>query len=332
MKSLKILFFLVSCLFGQDNPKIYASLGDKLFDANTKFMQLQCNQPLSNLIDDYKIKSEHVRNQGFHVENSKEAKEYLLSLRTLENNYQQIIGNLKKKLINSMEKSDYKQFSALARSGLIDIFGTPSLKKQVIEFYQLHKHIETINYLEKLSSDIQLESASLVESQDQEQRKTTQGMKQVHRFVDQENIPIGGRGGLEITKNQTVAQSFTIQNSGQLIGMDLVDIRHHRCTPSKSLYVSLIDMNQDSLGPHSYYTRELHSNEITQTIHLNFGSYGPSVKSGEKYAIFLSSDAAPSGCTYAWGGGIETYNGGKTFINKRENIRDMKFRTYVLAE
>ena len=330
MKSLKILFFLVNCLFGQDNPKIYALLGDKLFDANSKFMQLQCNQPLSNLIHNYNINSEHIRNQGLHVENPKK---YLLSLRSLENDYKQIIANLKKKLIKSMENSDYKQFSILAKSGLTDIFGTPSLRKQVVEFYQLHKHIETINYLEKLSFDIrQLEAASLVKKQQQEQRKTTLQTQQVHRFIDQENIPIGGRGGLEITKNQTVAQSFTIQNSGQLIGMDLVDIRHHRCTPSKSLHVSLIDMDQDSLGPHSYYTREVHSDEITQTIHLNFGRYGPSVKSGEKYAIFLSSDASPGRCTYAWGGGIETYNGGKTFINEHENVRDMKFRTYILAE
>ena len=61
----------------------------------------------------------------------------------------------------------------------------------------------------------------------------------------------------------------------------------------------------------------------------NSVNYAPTVSNGDKYAIYLKTDAEPSGCTYAWGGGIETYDGGDTFINERKNIRDMKFRSYV---
>ena len=330
-----MLVLIISCLFGQNNPKVYSQLGDKLFDANRKFMLFQYNQPLSNKIQDYKIKSEHVRQKGFYIKNSKEAKEYLLSLRALENDYKQIIRELQKILVDSIRKSDYKQFSVLSRSGLEEIFETTSLKKRAAKFYQQNKHKGTIDYLEKLSYYSQIQkSANSVKPQHREKKQNiiASKNKKTGRFLDQENMPIGGSGGLEITKNQTVAQSFTIQNNGKLIGLDLVDIKHHRCTPSKSLYVSLVDMNKGSLGPHSYYTRELHSNEITQTVQLYFGSYGPPVKAGEEYAIFLSSDAQPSGCTYAWGGGFETYTGGQTFINGHKNVRDMKFRTYILAD
>ena len=147
--------------------------------------------------------------------------------------------------------------------------------------------------------------------------------------LDQENVPIGGSGGLEITRNQTVAQSFSISKPGKLSRVDVIDIRHHRCPPKESLYISLIDMSGDQLGQNTYYTREVYPHEVNGTISLEFGNYAPTVSKGDKYAIYLKTDAEPSGCTYAWGGGIETYDGGDTFINERKNIRDMKFRSYV---
>jgi hypothetical protein len=147
--------------------------------------------------------------------------------------------------------------------------------------------------------------------------------------LDQENVPIGDSGGLEITSNQTVAQSFTVSKSGKLSRVDIVDIRHHRCPPQKSLYVSLINMSGDALGQNTYYTREVHPHEVNGTISLEFGGYAPTVSKGDKYAIYLTTDAGPDGCTYAWGGGFDTYDGGDTFINGVKNLRDMKFRSYV---
>ena len=150
--------------------------------------------------------------------------------------------------------------------------------------------------------------------------------------LDQENVPIGDSGGLEITSNQTVAQSFTVSKSGKLSRVDIIDIRHHRCPPQKSLYISLINMSGDALGQNTYYTREVYPHEVNGTISLEFGSYAPTVSEGDRYAIYLKTDADPAGCTYAWGGGFETYDGGDTFINGVKNLRDMKFRTYVTAQ
>jgi hypothetical protein len=147
--------------------------------------------------------------------------------------------------------------------------------------------------------------------------------------LDQENVPNGDSGGLEITRNQTVAQSFTVSTSGKLSRVDIIDIRHHRCPPQESLYISLINMSGDALGQTTYYTREVYPHEVNGTISLEFGSYAPTVSKGDRYAIYLKSAAEPGGCTYAWGGGFETYDGGDAFINGVKNIRDMKFRTYV---
>lgn len=146
-------------------------------------------------------------------------------------------------------------------------------------------------------------------------------------FMDAENVPVGGSGGLEITNNQTVAQSFTTTHRGRLLAIDLIDLKIHRCLPKESLYVSLVNIENGQLGVYSFFTRELHPNEVTNTTRLYFGSYGPIVNPGEQYAVFLQTKA--NGCTYAWGGEYETYDGGETFINKIQNKRDMKFRSFI---
>lgn len=146
-------------------------------------------------------------------------------------------------------------------------------------------------------------------------------------FMDAENVPVGGSGGLEITNNQTVAQSFTTTHKGRLLAIDLIDLKIHRCLPKESLYVSLVNIQNGQLGAYSFFTRELHPNEVTNTTRLYFGSYGPMVNPGEQYAVFLQTKA--SGCTYAWGGEYETYDGGETFISTIPNKRDMKFRSFI---
>ena len=89
-------------------------------------------------------------------------------------------------------------------------------------------------------------------------------------------------------------------------------------------------MSGDALGQNTYYTREVFPHEVNGMISLDFGSYAPTVSKGDRYAIYLKTDAA--GCTFAWGGGLETYEGGDTFINGAKNLRDMKFRTYVTTQ
>lgn len=66
--------------------------------------------------------------------------------------------------------------------------------------------------------------------------------------VDQENAGPGG-GGLEITKNQTVAQSFTVGRAGELAEIDVLNLRHHGCAPNESLYVSVVAVEGTRLLP-----------------------------------------------------------------------------------
>lgn len=344
--SIKIFLILISfiSLFAQNNPTLYSSFANKLYDANTQFALFTNHELLSNHIHSYQIECDRLREIAFKLESKSnttdiERNDYLASLRALEEIYIRIIHKLQHMLLKSIDLNDYDTFQQIANTPISDLWESHSLVSHAIEFYQKNKRKDTIGSLEKLIHDKNLEKVAVLM---QEHRgsdvyimKRNVKKNSVHTdqeyapYVDQENAPVGSRGGLEITNNQTVAQSFSITKKGRLNALDLIDIRHHRCTPTKSLYVSLVNIENGKPGPHSYYTRELHPNEISLTTKLSFGSYGPIVKPGEQYAIYLKTDAGADGCTYAWGGDIETYHGGKTFINQIENTRDMKFRTYV---
>lgn len=334
-----ILSAFMTSLLVSGNPKLYAPLGDKLYDAPSRFDAFSRDEALHDTIRSYDIKSRSLRERGQSLDSKEnisedERGEYLSSLRILENDYDYIIHQLQRMLLDSIRHNDYDKFARIITNAPSDVWQSPSVRTEAIRFYQLHKPEGKIAPLEELIRDKTLaqrsETARLPDSDGvyvPKKRLKRSGMQ-----IDQEHIPVGGRGGLEITANQTVAQSFSVARRGRLIALDLVDIKHHRCTPTKSLYVSLVTMENGRLGPYTYYTRELHPNEISPSTRLYFGTYGPMVNPGEQYAIYLKTSAEPGGCTYAWSGDYETYDGGKTFINEMENLRDMKFRSYILAD
>ncbi|AFV97225.1 MULTISPECIES: hypothetical protein [unclassified Sulfuricurvum] len=332
-----LLSTLTTFLLAQNNPTLYSLLGNKLYDANSKFETFVHYEILKDKIFAYSVQSKSLREQGLSLESkgnisANEYNEYLSSLRLLENKYIGIVHLLHQMMLSSIRENDYDTFFKINTSAPSDFLQSYVLESQAIAFYQKNKHRGRIASLERLICDKQLaqQAESLQTHDGKGVYVTKKPIKKYGTQIDQEHTLVGGRGGLEITANQTVAQSFLIAQSGRLIAFDLIDIKHHRCTPTKSLHVSLVTMENGRLGPHSYYTRELHPNEISPTTRLYFGHYGPMVKPGEQYAIYLKSDAEPGGCTYAWSGDYETYHGGKTFINETENIRDMKFRSYVL--
>ncbi len=161
-------------------------------------------------------------------------------------------------------------------------------------------------------------------------RTTTSGPSWApESLLDQRNDPPGGTGGMEITSNSTVAQSFTVGRDGQLVAVDAVDVRQHRCLPHKSLYMSVVQVDGDRLAPVTYATREFHPDEVSGSLHFALNGNGPRVHKGDQLAVMLESQAQPSGCTYGWGGTYESYPSGRAFINGSRNPRDMKFRTYV---
>lgn len=339
IKALLASALLFASLWGQNHPNLYPSLGNKLFDANAKFEAFLNYETLAEKVRSYNADSKSLREQGLSLESkgditSDERNKYLASLRVLENDYITIIHDLQQMLLDSIRGNDYGTFVRISNSTIADLWQSHTIQRQAIAYYQQNKDKGNIDSLEQLIHNKKLErEAEMVQAQ--EENGVYISKKPVRKsgtVVDQEHFPVGGRGGLEITGNQTVAQSFTVTRRGRLIALDLIDIKHHRCAPTTSLHTSLVNMQNDRLGPYSYYTRELHPNEISPTTKLYFGHYGPIVKPGERYAIFLKTNAEPGGCTYAWSGDYETYNGGKTFINEIENIRDMKFRTYILMD
>jgi hypothetical protein len=334
MRTSLLLTLFAASLFAQSRPGLFAQLGDKLFAADAKFASLHCDQALEERIEQYGAQSERLRLHGLQLEadapvSPQEAKNYLRSLRTLQNAYDSILRPLRQRVFESIKNDDYATFLRLADSALDGLFAPPSLQEKALDYYQRNKAKGTIVFLDEMQRRADAKHAAR-----QNGPLLAQAHKTAGERLDQENLAPDGKGGLEITRRQTVAQTFTITSSGKLTTVQIVDIRYHRCKPKTPLYVTLTDtrMNGEP-GPYSLYSGAIPADEVSSPLLIELkGSSAPSVRPGERYALTVYSDAEPGGCTYAWGGGYRTYGRGAAFINGHENIRDMRFRTFVTVE
>lgn len=158
---------------------------------------------------------------------------------------------------------------------------------------------------------------------------------------DQSFVPINHLGGLEVTASQIDAQTFTVGVEGLLTRVDLIGVNHHRCFATENLVVELrataggvptsTILASRVLLPASIPT-------VSGTVTVDFSATPVAVQVGDVLAIVLRSNAAPSGCTYAWDGDVPgTYAGGGSFISFDgitwfDTPRDMGFRTFVESE
>jgi len=152
-----ILVFTIICsnLFSNNNPKLYSSLGDELFDAIPIFVKLKSITPLTQKIKIYEIESKLVLNKGKELELQKnipsvQRKEYLNSLRKLEKKYKKIIIFLEQELLKSIEKNNYNNFILISNCGIKSIFNKEIIKRKAIKYYEENKHNGIIHSLEKL--------------------------------------------------------------------------------------------------------------------------------------------------------------------------------------
>lgn len=155
--------------------------------------------------------------------------------------------------------------------------------------------------------------------------------------LDQSYIPILHRGGLEVTENQPVAQTFTVGIAGMLTRIELVGINHHRCIVTMDdLVVELAPtLNGEPTLP-VLATVALPPSAIpitSGTITVDFTSFSLPVEVGDVLAIVLRTSAEGSQCTYAWDGDLG-YDGGGTYVPWYAGgwiyiFRDMAFQTFV---
>jgi hypothetical protein len=329
-----LLSLFAASLCAQPYPKLYSQLGDKLFAADAKFSSLNRDKELEKRIVRYRTRSEQLRRHGLQLEadapvSPRQTQAYLTSLRALQKEYENILHPLRQRVLESIKNDDYETFSRLTGSAMDDLFAPPSLQAKALSYYQRHKEQGAIPLLDAMQRRADAKHAARQNSRLLAQRHQTAGA-----LPDQENLAPDGTGGLEITRKQTVAQTFTIKKRGKLVAVQLVDVRPHRCTPKSPLYVTVTDtrMNGEP-GSYRFYTGAIPPDEVSNPLLIELkGNDAPSVRPGEQYAVTIGSDAEPSSCTYAWGGGYETYDGGKTYVNGHENFRDMRFRSFVSVE
>ena len=151
--------------------------------------------------------------------------------------------------------------------------------------------------------------------------------------------PSDHMGGLEVTANQSVAQTFTVISEGTLTGAAIVGINHHRCTPVEQLRVRLLATLNGLPSSQVFYENVVPPESVPEkrgTIEISFGPDGWPVGKNEILALELSSIASPGGCTYGWDGDAPgNYSGGQTYIAHKngsgwvENGRDMGFRVFL---
>ncbi|MDD2830216.1 MAG: DUF1566 domain-containing protein [Sulfuricurvum sp.] len=145
---------IATSLFAQSTPTLYSLLGDKLYDANSKFETFAEDKTLEPKITLYTSKSESVLQQGLYMEAKEtitleEKDAYLKSLRSLEKEYVEIIRLLQVMVLKSIHNNDYNTFTHLAKSDLSDIWLSYSITDEAKIFYENNQAKERLPLLEK---------------------------------------------------------------------------------------------------------------------------------------------------------------------------------------
>ena len=136
------------------------------------------------------------------------------------------------------------------------------------------------------------------------------------------NMPANHRGGLEINRNQSVAQSFTVPSDGVVTGAEIVGLSGGGCVDGEGFHFRLLATDQGFPGALIFYEEALSASSVSEQpgiIQITFGLDGWQVGAFESMALELSIDASSTGCAYAWDGDSPGgYRGGQTFISTRD--------------
>jgi hypothetical protein len=154
-------------------------------------------------------------------------------------------------------------------------------------------------------------------------------------LLDQHNYITTGAGGLEVTKNQKVAQTFTTGMSGILSRIRIYNVRQHRGIPQYNLNVRILKLTkansiEQELMAFSFAPVDVPSaNDSIKHLELVTEKQNVQTVAGETLGIELSCSCEGGGATYAWDGEFENYSNGTCLINDMPNLRDMAFESYV---
>lgn len=162
-KSLSLLL-LSSTLLLAINPKPYASLGDAMYDTTTSYEKIVAvESTLQKEVETYLERLKKTKALGFEAEVDKAvSSEYLKALRQVDALRQKILVRLNAALYRAMDERDFKRFSALIQSDLLDLYKTSD---DVLPFYKEHFKKGSIAKLDKMiAMENRLKKDALVSS------------------------------------------------------------------------------------------------------------------------------------------------------------------------
>lgn len=140
---LKIVLLLVLTLtLYASNPKIYAALGDLIYNNEpkiSKLAELQIYRANRETIENYSKEVQRVKEMGMLAEKSKDKKlqkEYLIRLRKLSKENDFFIRSANKNYEKALQTQQSEDFVGLVNSGLIE---TNARKEEILNYYYEHK-------------------------------------------------------------------------------------------------------------------------------------------------------------------------------------------------
>jgi len=133
-----VWIFLFSLQLMAQNPKVYSSLGDSIYDSVESINFLKHSKIFSNNtseIDIYVRDVYRTKEFGFKVDKTRELKDvkkYLFDLRNLSKRREFFYKKANKYFIKSMQIKDNRMFLDIVESGLID---TKKNKTKIMDYY-----------------------------------------------------------------------------------------------------------------------------------------------------------------------------------------------------
>ena len=141
MKKMIIISLFATLLLAQ-NPRVYSSLGDGIYENAPSIEKLKEIKEFSEFEDKIAthIKEvEKTKKDGFAIESGDsgvDKREYLRKLRELSKQDSYFARISQKKFKESMKQNNHELFTELVNSGMID---TKKYKKKILDYYDLNK-------------------------------------------------------------------------------------------------------------------------------------------------------------------------------------------------
>ena len=160
------IFLLLTLLYSLNHateyPKPYAQLGTPLFEADKLFIKYQDLPNMKDKVRHYHYNSKELLELGYKIEKDpkRDKKKYILGLRSLQKEHDDLIHTLHGNLLHTIDTNDYDSFKEIVTIGGDMLFSNRIILKRSMAYYVTYRTRGAIDALEtaylSLSSDADL--------------------------------------------------------------------------------------------------------------------------------------------------------------------------------